>query len=136
MLDELTRCQRGVGYDAQREIRAAVHLLGGDVDLRLVSRPPPPAEAAFLVGLPLAAHGNDDLAEQLVNAVRHETGQGETIAVPFGTDAAQLAADGIPSVVFGPGSIEQAHTKDEWIELKQLAIARDALCRAALALRR
>ena len=93
-------------------------------------------DAPFLVGLPLAAHGNDDLAEQLVNAVRHETGQGETIAVPFGTDAAQLAADGIPSVVFGPGSIEQAHTKDEWIELKQLAIARDALCRAALALRR
>jgi len=26
-------------------------------------------------------------------------------------------------VVFGPGSIDQAHTKDEWIELEQLTAA-------------
>jgi acetylornithine deacetylase/succinyl-diaminopimelate desuccinylase-like protein len=36
-------------------------------------------------------------------------------------DAAVLASGGIPSVVFGPGDIAQAHTADEWIEISQLA---------------
>ena len=34
--------------------------------------------------------------------------------VPYGTDASTLAEAGIPSVVFGPGDIAQAHTCDEW----------------------
>ena len=37
--------------------------------------------------------------------------------VPFGTDASTIAEAGIPAVVFGPGDIAQAHTRDEWIEL-------------------
>jgi len=36
------------------------------------------------------------------------------------TDAATLFHSGIPSVVFGPGSIRQAHTDDEWVEIGQL----------------
>jgi acetylornithine deacetylase/succinyl-diaminopimelate desuccinylase-like protein len=39
-------------------------------------------------------------------------------------DAAVLARGGIPSVVFGPGDIAQAHTADEWIELDQVERAR------------
>jgi acetylornithine deacetylase len=31
-----------------------------------------------------------------------------------------LAQIGIPSLVFGPGGIEQAHTKDEWVEIAHL----------------
>ncbi len=38
----------------------------------------------------------------------------------FATDASVLCAAGIPSVVFGPGSIEQAHTPDEYIETEQI----------------
>lgn len=41
-------------------------------------------------------------------------------SVSFGTDASTLCQAGIPSLVFGPGSIDQAHTKDEWIEVGQL----------------
>ena len=89
-------------------------------------------ETPFLVGLPLPSEGNAELARRLVSAVRSEIGRGEAVGVPFGTDASQFAADGIPSVVFGPGCIEQAHTKDEWIELAQLPVARDALVRAVL----
>jgi len=40
--------------------------------------------------------------------------------VPFGTHAAYTSGAGVPSVVFGPGSIAQAHTKDEFIEIDQL----------------
>lgn len=87
-------------------------------------------EEPFLVGLPLPARGNEELARGLVRAVQAEIGRGEAVGVPFGTDASQFAHDGIPSIVFGPGCIEQAHTKDEWIDLPQLPVARDALVRA------
>jgi acetylornithine deacetylase/succinyl-diaminopimelate desuccinylase-like protein len=41
--------------------------------------------------------------------------------VPYSTDACQLAAHGrIPCVVLGPGSVDQAHTVDEWIDLREL----------------
>ena len=43
--------------------------------------------------------------------------------VDYFCDAAVLAAGGIPSVVFGPGSIAQAHTRDEWIALEQVESA-------------
>ncbi len=36
------------------------------------------------------------------------------------TDASRLNAASIPTIVFGPGAIEQAHTSDEWIALEQV----------------
>ena len=39
---------------------------------------------------------------------------------PWFCDAAYLSAGGIPSIAIGPGSIEQAHTKDEWISVRDL----------------
>lgn len=42
------------------------------------------------------------------------------IGVPFGTHASRIELAGVPSVVFGPGDIAQAHTKDEWIAVEQL----------------
>jgi acetylornithine deacetylase/succinyl-diaminopimelate desuccinylase-like protein len=37
--------------------------------------------------------------------------------IACGTDASKMAAAGIPSLVFGPGSLKQAHTADEWVDL-------------------
>ena len=54
--------------------------------------------------------------------------------VAFYCDAAVLAAAGIPSVVFGPGDIAQAHTEDEWISLRALQRATDLLTRFLLSL--
>lgn len=48
------------------------------------------------------------------------TGQNHADVVPFGTEAGIFAALGISVVVCGPGSIEQAHKPDEFIELSQL----------------
>jgi acetylornithine deacetylase len=56
--------------------------------------------------------------------------------VPYGTDAGPLGATGLPCLVFGPGDIAQAHTKDEWIELEQVRIAAEAYFHMALALGR
>jgi acetylornithine deacetylase/succinyl-diaminopimelate desuccinylase family protein len=90
-------------------------------------------DAPFLVGPPLPNVGNEAIAERLLRAARTVSPESSVIGVPFGTDAATFAAAGVPSVVFGPGSIAQAHTADEWLSLKQLEQAIEvlaALCRS------
>ena len=49
--------------------------------------------------------------------------QKKPVGVDYFCDAAVLAEGGIPSVVFGPGDIAQAHTDDEWISQKSLESA-------------
>jgi acetylornithine deacetylase/succinyl-diaminopimelate desuccinylase-like protein len=51
--------------------------------------------------------------------------QGKPAGVHYFSDAAVLAEGGIPSVVFGPGDIAQAHTADEWVELAQVEQAKE-----------
>lgn len=47
----------------------------------------------------------------------------EVCGVPFGSDASKLSRAGIPTVLFGPGSIDQAHSVDEFVELDQVTKA-------------
>jgi succinyl-diaminopimelate desuccinylase len=47
--------------------------------------------------------------------------------VDYFCDAGVLSRSGIPSVVFGPGDIAQAHTADEFISLEQVTEAADCL---------
>jgi len=54
-------------------------------------------------------------------------GGGRRTAARYGTNAGVYAAAGVPSLVFGPGSIAQAHTADEWIDLEQVAAAAEIL---------
>ena len=50
----------------------------------------------------------------------------EIVGAPWFCDAAVLASQGgIASVAAGPGSIEQAHTQDEWISEKDLESGAD-----------
>ena len=42
------------------------------------------------------------------------------VGAPWFSDAAHLNEAGIPSVCIGPGSITQAHTKDEFIQISEL----------------
>jgi len=48
------------------------------------------------------------------------TGSNEADVVSFGTEAGLFQACGISTVICGPGSIEQAHKPDEFIEIAQL----------------
>jgi len=43
-------------------------------------------------------------------------------SVAFGTDAGLFANAGIPSLVLGPGSIHQAHTEAEYVDVDQLEL--------------
>ncbi|HEV2691663.1 MAG TPA: M20/M25/M40 family metallo-hydrolase [Verrucomicrobiae bacterium] len=63
----------------------------------------------------------------LVQSFLRSVKQSRPAGVDYFCDAAVLAAGGIPSVVFGPGDIAQAHTVDEWISLAELERAKDLL---------
>jgi acetylornithine deacetylase/succinyl-diaminopimelate desuccinylase-like protein len=66
--------------------------------------------------------------DRLAVAIRRHGGGAARGAARYGTNASVLAAAGVPTVVFGPGSIEQAHTADEWIALDQVDAAAESLC--------
>jgi len=44
------------------------------------------------------------------------------VGAPYYTEAVNYTAAGIPTVICGPGSIDQAHTPDEYITLEQLEL--------------
>lgn len=64
----------------------------------------------------LKAAGGELLADTVLATTQAAGIASAKIGVPFGTDAPAYSCLGIPAVVWGPGSIAQAHTKDEWIE--------------------
>ena len=56
-------------------------------------------------------------AEELVLRL---TGQNETMTAAYATEGGLFQEAGIPAVICGPGSIDQAHRPDEFIELSQI----------------
>ena len=83
------------------------------------------ASAKLAPSVPLETNPELPLVRQLMAAV----GQKKTLGVDYFCDAAVLAAGGIPSIVFGPGNIAQAHTADEWISLAELERGKNLLLR-------
>ncbi len=57
---------------------------------------------------------------EIVRVALEALGGSEPVGVPFGCDATKLSRAGIPSIIFGPGSIDQAHTADEYVEVEQV----------------
>jgi acetylornithine deacetylase len=77
-----------------------------------------------LPGVETAAH--HPLVTATERAVAEVTGRHHPAAgVTYSTDACFLARSGAPFIVLGPGSIDQAHTDDEWIDLDELVQAVD-----------
>lgn len=91
----------------------------GDLDAKVLRFHPP-----WLKSPALGDQSNGPLADHLLRCADQVCGGGKRkIGVPFCTNAAAVSAAGVPTVVFGPGSIDQAHTADEFIEIDQLDAA-------------
>ena len=61
-----------------------------------------------------------DRESPAVLLARELTGANHIETVVYGTEAGHFQSAGIPSVICGPGSIEQAHQADEFCDLSQL----------------
>ncbi|HUC61577.1 MAG TPA: acetylornithine deacetylase [Alphaproteobacteria bacterium] len=93
------------------------------------------AEQALLPGMRAVASeagvGWDTISEfpgldtdeeaEVTRLVKRLTGANATGKVSYGTEGGLFARARIPTVVCGPGSIEQAHKADEWVALEQVA---------------
>ncbi|MBX7526507.1 acetylornithine deacetylase [Qipengyuania vesicularis] len=65
---------------------------------------------------PMVAHGSEDA----VAFVRTLTGENAPPSqVAYAAEGGQFQQAGFPTVICGPGSIEQAHQPDEWIAISQ-----------------
>lgn len=75
-----------------------------------------------------AALGTNEDAPIVINAANacSEVLDEATIAgVPYATDGSPFSAKGVPTIVLGPGSIDQAHGAIEWVDCQQVVQAVD-----------
>jgi acetylornithine deacetylase len=86
---------------------------GANIDVQ--AWPPLPAMEPF----------DDDEAGAVLASIAPGSSPARTAA--FGTDGGHFAAAGIPTVVLGPGDVDDAHTANESIALDQLAAAEELL---------
>jgi acetylornithine deacetylase len=117
------------GDDPARAYAELVEYIAGRVDLgdaRLTH------DAPFMQSTGLSDAHNRPFAERLAQLVRDAGRSSALVGAPYGTDAAAFGASGVPAVVFGPGSVRQAHTADEYIEVSELALGADILQQVAL----
>ncbi|MCL1902221.1 MAG: M20 family metallopeptidase [Alphaproteobacteria bacterium] len=83
-----------------------------DLDIDIKSKDPS-CSVEFIPGVNVesfAADANSDFVKMF----------GKGAKVSFATEAGFFAKLGIPTIVFGPGNIAQAHTVDEFIEISEL----------------
>jgi acetylornithine deacetylase len=71
---------------------------------------------------PFESNKEGDLVQTLA---KHSGQQPGTVA--FGTEGHFLQSLGMETVVFGPGSIDQAHQPNEYIDRQQIGAAQDIL---------
>ena len=125
--------------DVDRRLLPGEDADGAAADLEAYLKAAPGVDFPFTVARthsacpPLGPDLSGELVARLGACIDAVAGRHEVHAVPYGTDASTIAAAGIPAVVFGPGDIAQAHTKDEWIDLAQLEPAAEILYRFATA---
>jgi acetylornithine deacetylase len=84
----------------------------------------------FTVDYALDTPAGSAVPAALISAVATEPS-----GMPFGTDASKLARAGIPAVVFGPGSLDDAHSARESVALADVAYAAEAVAAAVRSVR-
>jgi acetylornithine deacetylase len=111
---------RGIpGLDPD-EIPARLDRFAEDLALKRLNRYGPfgKIETAMDASVPGLAPEPGSEAERLALRL---AGRNGTVSVPFATEGGRFQEAGIPTVVCGPGSIDQAHQPDEYISLDDLA---------------
>jgi acetylornithine deacetylase len=109
------RCPEQAQADAiEQRFREAAAELDAEIKARAPEAGVTVTRRSNTVGL---AMERESAAETLARAI---TGDNDTRAVSYTAEAGLFQQAGIPAIICGPGSIEQAHRPDEWIALEQI----------------
>ena len=74
----------------------------------------------LLTDLPLETPADHAVVQTLCDVLSSLGHSASPVGVPFCSDASKFGAIGIPSVILGPGSIDQAHSSIEYIDTQQV----------------
>ena len=74
-------------------------------------------ELQQLESVPAMTDSTNDELQQLIATLVDDNKRHK---VAYATEGGQFTDAGIPTIICGPGSIEQAHKSDEYVELNQI----------------
>ena len=77
-------------------------------------------EPPFLTDEAMETPADARVVETASRILRSMGLEGQSTGVSFGCDCTKLSRAGIPGIIFGPGSIERAHTSNEFVEINQV----------------
>lgn len=80
-------------------------------------------EDPFFVCAALGTAEDAAIVTSAAAACRTVLSEATIAGVPYATDGSPFSAKGVPTIVLGPGSIDQAHGAVEWVECQQVVQA-------------
>ena len=90
-------------------------------------------EDPFLASPPMEINKDEAVVQALSDSVRYETSaQPKIRGGQFDSDAGKFVARGIPTPVFGPGNVAQAHSENEWVEIKDVVKAAEIIAQSVV----
>ena len=116
------------GSDPEAPIRAVEEFAARELEPRMREIDPSSGIDFACIGAIPALAAVDSA---LLRTVQQVLGDNAPRKVAYGTEGSFFQAAGIPTIICGPGSIEQAHKADEFVSLEQLRRCEDFLDRIA-----
>lgn len=77
-------------------------------------------EPPMLIDEALETSGESLIAKTAATCLSRLGRNGAPSGVPFCSDASKLSRAGIPTIIFGPGSIDRAHAAVEWVPVDEV----------------
>jgi len=88
-------------------------------------------ETPFLTSPPMQISEDEEVVQALFKCVKNITETEHKIrGGRFDSDAGKFVARGIPTPVFGPGDIAQAHSENEWVKISEVVQAAEIIAQS------
>ncbi|MBP3945550.1 acetylornithine deacetylase [Psychrobacter sp. K31L] len=117
-LCEFTFDYRNLPHMTQEDVLAPIQAKIAELNSQMQARAPETG-IELMQEESVPAMTDNDSAE-LQSLIAALTGDDERHKVAYATEGGQFTNAGIPTIICGPGSIEQAHKADEYVELNEI----------------
>lgn len=117
-LCEFTFDYRNLPHMTQEDILAPIKAKVAELSAQMQARAPETGiELLQMEGVPAMTDNDNGELQNLITAL---TGDDERHKVAYATEGGQFTNAGIPTIICGPGSIEQAHKANEFVKLSEI----------------